>query len=112
MDISGYTSAQIREIPELAHLYKVVLFMEKNKGKILFPEKYQASMIDRAQEKTIKFFNEHPEMQLKDAVVAILGSFTTDVPGFALLKMTEEIIKTHEKLSTNVLHEARELETA
>ena len=85
MDISQYTSEQIKQIPELAHLYDVVRFVEKNKGKILFPEKYQASMTDMARVKTIEFFKVHPTMPLKDVLVSVLGGFTTDIPGFALI---------------------------
>lgn len=99
MDISQYTSEQIKQMPELAHLYEVVRFIEKNKNTILFPEKYQASMADMARVKTVEFFKAHPTMSLKEALVSILGSFTTDIPGFALVKMTEEIIKKWEKLS-------------
>ena len=112
MDISQYTSEQIKQIPELAHLYEVVRFVEKNKGKILFPEKYQASMTDMARVKTIEFFKEHPTMPLKDALVSILGSFTTDIPGFALIKMTEEIIKKWEKLAEAVNCQENELAIA
>ena len=112
MDISQYTSEQIKQMPELAHLYEVVRFIEKNKGKILFPEKYQASMTDLAKVRTVKCFNEQPTMPIKDVLVSILGSFTTDIPGFALVKMTEEIIKKWEKLSETVLQQEHELAIA
>jgi hypothetical protein len=112
MDISGYTAEQIREIPELAHLYDAVLFLEQNKGKRLFPKKYEASMIDLGEERARKFFKLHPTMPLREAVAAILGSFTSDIPGDVLLKMTQKIIETWEKLSSTIHRKERELETA
>jgi hypothetical protein len=112
MDISGITSEQILQMPELAHLHKVVLFLEQNKGKRLFPKKYEASMIDLGAERTYKLLKTQPTMPLKEALVAVLSSFKSDISGNLLLKITQEIIKTYGKLSTNVLHEARELETA
>jgi hypothetical protein len=111
MDISGITSEQILQIPELAHLHKAVLFLEQNKGKRLFPKKYEASMIDLGAEKTYKLLKEQPTMPLKEALVAILSSFKSDLSGELLLKITQEIIKTHEKLSKNVFFEERVLET-
>ena len=112
MDISGYTSEQIRQIPELAHFYEVVLFKEQNKGKRLFPKKYEKSMVDMGAEKTHKFFKQHPTMPLKEAVVAILSSFKSDISGELLLKITQKIIETHEKLSKIDVLQERELETA
>jgi hypothetical protein len=112
MDISGYTAEQIREIPELAHLYKAVLFLEQNKGKRLFPKKYEASMTDLGAERAYKLFKEHPTMPLKEAVVAVLSSFTSDISGQLLLKMTEKIIETWEKYAKTVHHQERELALA
>lgn len=112
MDISGYTAEQIREIPELAHLYEAVLFLEQNKGKRLFPRKYEASMIDMGAEKAHDFFKVYPTMPLKEAVVAILGSFKADLSGELLLKITQRIIETWGKLLSTVHQKERELETA
>jgi hypothetical protein len=112
MDISGYTAEQIREIPELAHLYKAVLFLEQNKGKRLFPKKYEASMISLGGQRAYKLFKEHPTMPLKEAVVAVLSSFTSDISGQLLLKMTEEIIVTWEKYAQTVHQQEHELAIA
>jgi hypothetical protein len=111
MDISGYTSEQIRQIPELAHFYEVVLFKEKNKGKRLFPKKYEASMVGLGEERAYNHLMQHPTMPLREAVATILGSFTSDIPGDVLLKMTQKIIETWEKLSSTVHQQERELET-
>lgn len=112
MDISGYTAEQIREIPELAHLYKVVLFLEQNNGKRLFPKKYEASMIDLGAERTYKLFKEHPTMPLKEAVVAILSNFKSDISGELLLKMTEKIIETWEEYSKTMHRQEKKLAIA
>ena len=112
MDISGYTAEQIREIPELAHLYKAVLFLEQNKGKRLFPKKYEASMIDLGAEMTYEFFEAHPTVPLKEAVVTVLGGFKSNIAGDLLLKITQKIIETWEKLSKTVQQQENELAIA
>jgi hypothetical protein len=110
MDISGYTAEQIRQMPELAHLYKAVLFLEQNKGKNLFPKKYEMSVLNAATRDTHTFFSEHPTMPLKEAVVAILGSFKSDISGDLLLKITQKIIETWEKCASKVAQTEGELE--
>jgi hypothetical protein len=112
MDISGITSEQIKQMPELAHLYKAVLFLEQNKGERLFPKKYEASMVGLGEERTYTFFKQHPTMPLKEAVITILSSFKSDISGDILLKITQKIIETHEKLSIIAFPQERELETA
>jgi hypothetical protein len=112
MDISGYTAEQIRQMPELAHLYKTVLFLEQNKGKNLFPKKREMSVLNAATRDTQKFFNEQPTMPLKDIVAAIMSSFIPDLSGELIMKTTQKIIETHEKLSKTVSKKERELETA
>jgi hypothetical protein len=112
MDISGISSEQILQMPELAHLYEAVLFLEKNEGKILFPKKYEASMLDRAREKTRDVFNEQPKMPLKDAVVVILARLKSDISGELLLKMTQKIIQEWASLSVKTSQEMHELEPA
>jgi hypothetical protein len=112
MDISGYTSEQIKQIPELAHFYEVVLFMGKNKGKNLFPKKYEMSILDVVTKDTHNIFKEHPNMPLKNVVATVLQAFKPDVSGELILKMTQKIIETWEKLSSTVHEKERELETA
>jgi hypothetical protein len=112
MNHRDITSEKILQMPELAHLYKAVLFLEKNKDKILFPEKYEASMLNVTLDKTDDFFNEQPNMPLKDALIAILSSYTTQLSGELLLKVTQKIIERWEKLSKEVPHSAPELELA
>ena len=112
MDISGYTAEQIRQMPELAHLYKTVLFLEQNKGKNLFPKKHESSVLNLAKQDTRKFFKEQPTMPLKDVVAAIVPTFTGDLSGELIIKITQKIIETHEKLSKTVNQKQRELETA
>jgi hypothetical protein len=111
MDISGYTSEQIKEIPELAHFYDVVLFMEKNKGKNLFPKKYEMSVLDAVTKDTHNIFKEHPNLPLNNVVATVLPAFKPDLSGDLILKMTQKIIETWEKLSSSVHQKERELET-
>ena len=112
MDISGYTSEQIKQIPELAHFYEVVLFMEKNKGKNLFPKKYEMSVLDAVTKDTHNLFKEQPTMPLKNVVTTVLPAFISDLSGDLLLKMTQKIIETWGELSSTVHQKERELEIA
>lgn len=112
MDISGMTSEEILKMPEVARFYEVVRFMENNKGKNLFPEKYEKSMLNVTVDKTDAFFNEQPNMPLKDALVAILSSYESQFAGELLLKVTQKIIERWEKLSKEVPHNEPELELA
>lgn len=112
MDISGYTSEQIKQIPELAQFYKVVLFMEKNKGKNLFPKKYEMSVLDSVIKDTHNIFKEHPTMPLKNVIATVLPAFRSDLSGELILKMTQKIIETWGKLSIIVHQKERELEIA
>lgn len=96
MDISGYTAEQIRQMPELAHLYEAVLFLEHNKGNILFPKKYEASILDIAEEDTYELFEEQPTLPLKDVIATIVPTFSLNLSGELILKVTQKIIETWE----------------
>jgi hypothetical protein len=106
------SSEKILQMPELAHLYEAVLFLEKNDGKVLFPKKYEASMLDRASEKTRVVFSEQPKLLLKDAVIVTLSRLKSDISGELLLKMTEKIIQEWEALSAKALQTMSELQPA
>ena len=112
MDISGISSEQIKQMPELAHLYDAVLFLEKNKGKNLSPKKHESSIVGLAEEDTYDIFRAHPTMPLKEIVVKIVNTFDTDLSGELIIKITQKVIETHGKLSKRVVQKESELEIA
>jgi hypothetical protein len=112
MNISRITSEQIKQMPELAHLYDAVLFLEKNKGKNLSPKKHESSIIGLAEEDTYDIFKEHPTMPLKEVVAKIVSTFDADLSGELIVKITQKVIETHGKLSKKVVLKEWELETA
>lgn len=112
MDISGYTAEQIRQMPELAHLHEAVLFLEKNKNTIFFPEKYEASILDIAEEDTHELFEQQPTMPLKDVIGTILPTFDSNLSGELILKMTGKIVQTWQERSKAVHFQGNALEMA
>jgi hypothetical protein len=112
MDISGYTAEQIRQMPELAHLYEVVLFLEKNKNTVFFPEKYEASILEIAEEDTHELFEQQPTMPLKNVIAAIVPTFSTELSGELILKVTKKIVQTWQERLEMVHFQENALEMA
>ena len=111
-EVMSLTSEQILQIPELAHLYEAVRFLESKTGKELFPRKYEASMLDSAEQETYEILKRNPSLPLKEVLISVLNEYPSDVSGELLLKMTEKIIQEWEALSAKALQKMSELEPA
>lgn len=112
MNANGITSEQILQMPELAHMYEAVRFLEGKDGRDLFPRKYQESMLDSAERDAYLLFKENSNLPIKEVIVSILATYPSDVRGDILLKMTQVIIQKWEKLSKKAHQTAHELEPA
>lgn len=104
MDNDRIISEEILASPSLAPWHDALMLVKTKSFPELFPKKYQASMVDMAEEKTYKLLKEQPTLSLKETLTSVLNAFTTDLSGELLLKMTQAIIERWEK-STQTVHQ-------
>jgi hypothetical protein len=112
MNADGITSEQILQMPELAHLYEAVRFLEGKDGRDLFPRKYQESMLSLAERDAYALFKKNPNLPIKEVLVRILDTYPSDIRGDILLKMTQRIIEEWTELLSKVHQTTHELEPA
>jgi hypothetical protein len=111
-EVMSLTSEQILQIPELAHLYEAVRFLENKTGKELFPKKYEASMLSLAERDAHALFRKKSDLTIKEALLCILNEYPSDISGEILLKMTQKIIQEWEASSSKVSEKTPKLELA
>ena len=97
MDISGMTSEQIIQTPDLAHLYDIVRFLETTPEKDVFPKKYEMATISMAVQVAHDHLKKNPYMSLKETLTVVLNSCEDGLTSDVLLKITQRVIKKWEK---------------
>jgi hypothetical protein len=111
MNSRPITSEEILQSPSLAPWHDALMLVKTRSFEELFPRKYEMSIVNRAAKKTYKLFEEQPTMPIKEVLVSVLNSFTTELSGPILLKITQEIIERWGKLSQTVYQMDNEFET-
>ena len=113
MDISGMTSKQIAQMPELAHLHDIVRFLEVTPEKDVFPKKYEATTISMAVQSAHDLLKDNPYMSLKDTVTQVLNGCEDRLSSDVVLKITQKVIKKWEKMAKIAIPQLRnELQAA
>lgn len=97
MDISGMTSEQIVQTPELAHLYDIVRFLETTPEKDVFPKKYEIATISMAVQVAHDLLKKNPYTPLKETLTVVLNSCEDGLSSDVLLKITQSVIKKWQK---------------
>jgi hypothetical protein len=110
MDNDRIISEEILASPSLAPWHDALMLAKTKSFPELFPKKYQASMVDMAEEKTYKLLKEQPTLSLKETLTSVLNAFTTELSGELILKMTQVIIERWEKSAQTVHQTEAELE--
>ena len=89
----------ILQIPEMLEVYH---FLENTQGP-LFPKQYEAALKNVVSQNVHTLFKERPNMPLKDVVTTVLSGLSEEVSSKLILKMTQQIIKDWENLSSVTL---------
>ena len=77
-------------------------FLEKNKGEILFKEKYYASQKDFLYLKVKELFEQYPDLPVRQVLLKIMSTLPDFLPAENLVEVTRIITTTWEELSKQV----------
>ena len=88
------TAEKVLQDPSLAHFHEAIHFMEKNKDKIFFPEKFMLNLKHWVTQDLKILYRKSPNMPLLDVVITTLTGMNekmtpemiTEITNFAMTK--------------------------
>ena len=90
------------QMPELAHLHDVILYVENAHDSELSPKKYQIGLEHIASKKIQILYKENPEMGIKHVIMAVFEKLPDDMPTLFIVKITQFILKKWETVSNSI----------
>ena len=109
----GYlTLDEIMQNDSLSELRAVALFLDTNKDKILFPEKFMGSLKNIVSREINELFDKSPDTPLVNVVTAMLTGMNEKMSPQMILEITDFIISKWQNLSAPKLRKVGELELA
>ena len=107
----GYlTLDEIMRDDSLSELRAVALFLDANKDKILFPEKFMGSLKNIVSREINELFDKSPDTPLVNVVTAMLTGMNEKMSPQMILEITDFIINKWQNLSAPKLRKVGELE--
>lgn len=92
------TFDEAKSNPEFKAWFPAIEFFEKNRGKILAPEKYILAQKSHIRQALNELIEGNPEATLKDAIIAAIQPLPDFVPDDMLKRLTRFAIEYWEKL--------------
>lgn len=86
------TAEDIMKTPEMADFHETALFLQKNKGKILFSRKFLVAVKSMVAQRVPQMYETNPSMPLTEVVTAILKGLDKRTDGDMLIKITKWIV--------------------
>ena len=109
----GYlTLDEIMRDDSLSELRAVALFLDTNKDKILFPEKFMGSLKNILSREMNELFDKSPDMPLVNVVTAMLTGMNEKMSPQMILEITDFIINKWQNLSVPKQQKVEELQLA
>ena len=109
----GYlTLDEIMQNDSLSELRAVALFLDTNKDKILFPEKFMGSLKNIVSREINELFDKSPDTPLVNVVTAMLTGMNEKMSPQMILEITDFIINKWQNLSAPKQRKVGELELA
>ena len=87
-----WTAEEILKTPEMADFHETALFLQKNKGKILFPRKFLVAVKSMVTQRVPQLFETNPSMPITEVVAIILKGLDKRTDGDMLIKITKWIV--------------------
>jgi hypothetical protein len=98
--------SEVMKDPEKAELIEAFIrYAEKTPFSKMFPKKHEFSVKRVVSERTLKLFQEQPDMPLKNVVSTVLNSLKDDLSADLVIKMTRLIIEKWENAQSVVYAE-------
>ena len=109
---SYLTLDEIMQDDSLSELRAVAIFLDTNKDKILFPEKFMGSLKNILSREMNELFDKSPDMPLVNVVTAMLTGMNEKMSPQMILEITDFIISKWQNLSAPKQRKVGELELA
>ena len=90
------------QMPELAHLHDIILYVENAHDSELSPKKYQIGLEHIASKRIQMLYKENSKMPIKHVIMAVFEKLPDDMPALFIAKITQFILKKWETLSNSI----------
>ncbi|MDZ7879798.1 MAG: hypothetical protein U5L45_19120 [Saprospiraceae bacterium] len=84
------TAAQVLRDPSLAHFHDMIRDFQNSPSKDIFPQKYEAGVIDAAMDHLFEIFEKQPKMSFKALLRRIIAQLPDDITPTLLFKVLHQ----------------------